>query len=704
MIPNTLNISKQILIISKKQIKYIIGLIILSLCIIYFPHYYSVNIQFSVRNISSFISNKSSESTLSSSLSSRELLLLYQHQLSHIETTSFRPTFHNHYLKLKLNLTSIATEHLDYFKNYSTTKTSHLKIICLQSSKNINDFRSVCDIYLTFQVKILNSEKVQLTLLSKNASCSILLTNTTHIILIKLQQVFSVDDIFRFTYQWPHFAKKTEIFWRLWPLNITCLISLQCSFTNILAHSTSKELFLKEQNGVSSWLDLQYETFIDQRLSKQINNSRNLVPFEIAKNRDVCSSEFQNWILDYEKWHENISFNLNNGFMTVEEQRDRIIELNVRLLIYEKPDTSGIADRIIHMISTYLVALLTKRLFIFDKNWSEFTDIMQSSLNYEQNLIIPWIQQLDLLNKNLSKTHRNYLSSNSRWFSLDRFQKDYDYDKIFPERILTFRGHTGGVIQTIRSSSSIYKKFLTVDLRMHTDNMFGCLYQSLFTYKLSELINRVPFSSSHVQMGHSSQFILQTLLSPIFYPVGVQIRAGDATMNEKNIYQSKNDSNSDRVIGKYQNFFTCAQQIIRKNEKLFHETNRTPVIFLLSDNLEIRRAALKRWQFSFECSNSSDKECRLNSTDLHILSSSDPVFHVSQTTNRMLAFQLGMFDIFLYSLCEQHLISVESGFGRFSAFASLRQRNIYSLNLNENKSCSNNSLPLSSAGYQWSGI
>ncbi|CAF4446190.1 unnamed protein product, partial [Adineta steineri] len=106
-----------------------------------------------------------------------------------------------------------------------------------------------------------------------------------------------------------------------------------------------------------------------------------------------------------------------------------------------------------HMISTYLVALLTKRLFIFDKNWSEFTDIMQSSLNYEQNLVIPWIQQLDLLNKNLNKTHRNYLSSNSRWFSLDRFQKDYDYDKVFPERILTFRGHTGGVIQTIRSSS-----------------------------------------------------------------------------------------------------------------------------------------------------------------------------------------------------------------------------------------------------------
>ncbi|CAF4170261.1 unnamed protein product, partial [Adineta steineri] len=46
----------------------------------------------------------------------------------------------------------------------------------------------------------------------------------------------------------------------------------------------------------------------------------------------------------------------------------------------------------------------------------------------------------------------------------------------------------------------------------------------------------------------------------------------------------------------------------------------------------------------------------------------------------------------------------ESGFGRFSAFASLKQRNIYSLALREKKSCQNDGLPLSSVGYHWSGI
>ncbi|CAF0995490.1 unnamed protein product [Adineta steineri] len=679
----------------------IIGLILASLFIVCLLHH-NLTTELSVRNSVAIIPNKSLEST--SLLSSpRELLLLYEQEYSRVESTSFRPTFHNHHLTLKLNLTAIAIEYFDYFKNSSTKTTSALKITCLQSSKNRNNFRSICDIFLTFQIKILNSQKVQLTLLSKNTSCSVLLTNISDLILINVHQTFSIDDIFRFTHQWTNTNNKTELFWRSWPpTTTTCLKSLPCSLTNILTHSTSKELFLTEQNAVSYWLDLQYQVFINQRLSnerKKSVNNRNFVPYEIAKNPRVCSSEFQNWILDYQKWHENIMLNINNGSMTFEEQRNRIIELDVRFLIYEK-HTSGLSDRIIHLISTYLVALLTKRLFIFDKNWPEFTEIMQSSLNYDQQLIIPWIEQLDLLNKNLTQNDRKYLTSKTEWFSSNRLLKDYDYDKLFPERILTFKGHTGGVIQTIHSNSSIYRKFLTIDLQMNTNNIFGCLYHSLFTYKLSELINRAPLTSSDLPVGHSSQLILQILLAPIFFPIGVQVRAGDETMNEQNIDQS----NPEHIIGKYQNFLACIQQINMINEKLVDKTIRTPIVFLLSDSYEIRRAALKLKPLSLECYRLSEKECQLNYYDLHVLASPNPVFHVSNDTNRVLAFKLGMFDIFLFSLCEQHLISTESSFGRFPAFASLKQRNIYSLGLHELKSCKNDGLPLSAVGYQWSGI
>ncbi|CAF2956383.1 unnamed protein product [Rotaria sp. Silwood2] len=76
-------------------------------------------------------------------------------------------------------------------------------------------------------------------------------------------------------------------------------------------------------------------------------------------------------------------------------------------------------------------------------------------------------------------------STTAHRFLTERYKNDYDYDKDFPERILIPKGHTRGVIHTIKSNSSIYRKLLTIDLEMNTENTFGCLYNSLFTYRLS---------------------------------------------------------------------------------------------------------------------------------------------------------------------------------------------------------------------------
>jgi hypothetical protein len=37
-------------------------------------------------------------------------------------------------------------------------------------------------------------------------------------------------------------------------------------------------------------------------------------------------------------------------------------------MLHEKL-TSGTADRIVHLMTTYLVVILTKRMFLFDMNW-----------------------------------------------------------------------------------------------------------------------------------------------------------------------------------------------------------------------------------------------------------------------------------------------------------------------------------------------
>jgi hypothetical protein len=65
-----------------------------------------------------------------------------------------------------------------------------------------------------------------------------------------------------------------------------------------------------------------------------------------------------------------------------------------------------------------------------------------------------------------------------------------------------------------------------------------------------------------------------------------------------------------------------------------------------------------------------------------------------------------MFDIFLFGLCEQHVISAESGFGSIAVFAALKQRNIYVLSTLKKKSClgKNRDVTLVDSSYGWSGI
>ncbi|CAF4994088.1 unnamed protein product, partial [Rotaria sp. Silwood1] len=186
--------------------------------------------------------------------------------------------------------------YLNYFKNNYQDKIDCLKITCLKNSKNINNFYPICYIYLNFHVKILNIEEVYLTFLSKNSSCLLSLRNTSDIIYLDIDQIFLIDDKFRFSYQWSNFGQEKIFSWLQWPLTMTCLNaalnnlttnkyqssqlhfnSFQCSSIDVLIHSTSQELFFREQESVSYWLDLQYNMSIDKNNSSI--KTRRLIPF-----------------------------------------------------------------------------------------------------------------------------------------------------------------------------------------------------------------------------------------------------------------------------------------------------------------------------------------------------------------------------------------------------------------------------------------
>ncbi len=338
---------------------------------------------------------------------------------------------------------------------------------------------------------------------------------------------------------------------------------------------------------------------------------------------------------------------------------------------------SGLADRITHLIATYLVALLTQRFLLLDETWSEFHQIMHSSLEYRSEIITPWLFQLDELNAGLRSNDHRFFTSKLLTIGLDRLYKDFDYDKEFLERVLLIKSHVGNVIHTLTSSSSVYADFLNVKLNMKADNLFGCLYHSLVVPRLSTLVEICSMANEN------TQYLLQSLMFPRYSTIGIQIRVGDSYMNEERPYLS----NSSNLLEKFNGFFDCAQNL---------SNGRTPpLVYLISDSVDLRLAALIRWPFP-----SNDNR------QIQVIASSKPAKHIKYTSNIQLAFRMAVFETFLFSFCNTHIITTDSGFGRFATFASLQRRPFYSFNQWEHPVCSigDGQVTFMLAGHQWSGI
>jgi hypothetical protein len=151
---------------------------------------------------------------------------------------------------------------------------------------------------------------------------------------------------------------------------------------------------------------------------------------------------------------------------------------------------------------------------------------------------------------------------------------------------------------------------------------------------------------------------------------------------------------NDSFLSNFGRFFVCADKLVR--DHIDSRNKRIPFVFLISDSYLLRRQALLLWSFG----NSSFKTKVYK--NLHVVTSPDPVSHITYTQNSLSTLQQAIFESFIFSLCERHIITTNSGFGRFAAFASMKGKNIYSLQIGEQSVCT--SITLSEAGHQYSGI
>ncbi|UJR24083.1 hypothetical protein I4U23_027051 [Adineta vaga] len=155
---------------------------------------------------------------------------------------------------------SLSIEYFSHLQQNSSFNTSNLSINCLQTSKTVYDYQSICDIHLTFHLKrFYSNNTIQLIFLSNKSNCSLsILTTYPNVISVNFHQIFSIGLHFRFLHRWSHFNKSSIISWPQWPLLRQCLnksssITIQyCSYENTLIHFSSQDLFFQEQTSFST--------------------------------------------------------------------------------------------------------------------------------------------------------------------------------------------------------------------------------------------------------------------------------------------------------------------------------------------------------------------------------------------------------------------------------------------------------------------
>ena len=613
----------------------------------------------------------------------KRMLSLYSEQWRKYSHARFIPETYDQHLGFRIRF--------DDLIRFNTTRAiSHqnVTIICRELSDHKRIWR------FSIALSIVNRTVVSIELDGKvikpdqSTSPSV----STNLFVLHLPLMITHNVSYAFSFQSDSDSSQIALDWPVWPLSSECIeqystyfitnpfrrgFCLACSLTSHFTGLAHKQIFQSEANSLSEYLDILYTA--SNVSQKHLHRRKHA--FEGKSNTSFCSREFQDWVHNYKSWHANISRLISQPNQTVNQQRDLICKLDIRFLFMVRFE-SGTSDRLLHLVTSYLVAILTGRFYVFDDTWPEFLAMTHSSLAFRPQIVTPWRFHLHYLNENLTTNHSRYLSSRWQTTRSERCYSDYNYEKMFPERVLFLKSQGGNVMQMLTSPKSVYRNMLVDALKMRPDNIFGCLYHSLIIPRLSLFIEAT--STVNTNDGISSQTMLQTLLLPQFVTIGLQIRIGDTYLKER-ISSIDNDQSLMKQFG---GFFACAENITY--------SSRQTVVFLLADSFAIRRIALKEWPFYNSSSN----------TRMRLMTSLKQVQHISFTHDTLNALRDALFDMFLYSLCDRHIFTLRSGFGRIPAFASLRGQILFTLKPNDKPVCSrgDGQVNFTQSGHHWSGI
>eukprot|EP00898_Chlorokybus_atmophyticus_P000983 jgi/Chlat1/1886/Chrsp145S02206 len=396
---------------------------------------------------------------------------------------------------------------------------------------------------------------------------------------------------------------------------------------------------------------------------KEVLPSRNKEPSDIAQlsleQRATSPSMCGNWQHKYARWHKRAMASLSNPKAAA---KTRFVVFRCRQVGEVNEQCGGLADRFTGMVSAFLFALLTDRVFLID--WPGYENAFNSpyaNLTYVPEIlgqpsrdkllpVMPWVplhprwgvNVTGLLNGDVGMYNWHDCEVRRRFDNCGGAFAGHlgHLNSYFQEKVVVINFNRGVVSMAFRETGP---QMRLQAMGLHPDTAFGCLLHFIMR----------PSSTVHSLFARYSQ----VLDDPTVFSVGIHIRTGDSSF-QKNANLTVLDH--DEYGTQFQEYFETAQVLADYHA----QPGQRVVWYVMSDNKALKDDARRRYT------------SRMLTTDIEAAHIDREIWEKAaregkkKDPNRSLQESLG--EWWLLSKCKYFVLKRTSGFSRTALAYSLR--------------------------------
>eukprot|EP01031_Cornospumella_fuschlensis_P034089 gene34089-41262_t len=349
------------------------------------------------------------------------------------------------------------------------------------------------------------------------------------------------------------------------------------------------------------------------------------------------------------------------------------------------PNLSGLADRVIGIVSSFMLAMLTGRAFQIGPRSPLIP--LQSVFNTKYiNWIRPadpeWIieplkykaKEMNYNSTVLSEKRHFAVNTLDNWKLLNNFLSQNLDGLLGGDAQITYIVINRGLSMRIFTNKH-YSNELEITWRLSQETAFGCIVHLLFQPKPEIFLTIPDLFSGVMQVQESSKKVVL---------IGIQIRVGDHIF-----------ANDAVQLAGFHAYFDCARQI---EEFALQEGYSEAKWLVVTDSRSLRKEVVAAY---------GDKVITSLHTHIeHSAKESSVCTHNCTVSSK--GFEAAAAEWWMLSFSTYHIISQYSGFGRSASMVGFKGRSVYTVPhkmMSKTIACGKNSATdFYDLPYEWSGV